>query len=193
MKIDLHFNVEFAKLAEGAVIKDGKHYPYQCPADYLTIGYGWNLDAHELPLFVKKELLTRYIAELSDIESAGTLISATYGIGENGLPDDLAKKMLRLQLQVSESELMDNIDFWPELDFVRRQVLIDMCFNIGWTRLSGFKRMFANLEQALKLPTEDAWQAVVDEMIDSKWHNDVKNRALYLEKSMLTGEWVEYN
>lgn len=35
---------EVIKLGEGSVIENGKHRPYQCPADKLTIGWGHNLE-----------------------------------------------------------------------------------------------------------------------------------------------------
>lgn len=56
-------------------------------------------------------------------------------------------------------------------------VLIDMCYNMGLTRLLEFKKMF----QCIRL--ED-WQGMIEEMIDSDYYKDVKNRADELVKTI---------
>ena len=56
-------------------------------------------------------------------------------------------------------------------------VLIDMCFNMGSPRVSKFKKMFAALE------TQD-YQTASKEMLDSKWANQVPNRARRLSEIM---------
>ncbi len=56
-------------------------------------------------------------------------------------------------------------------------VLIDMCFNMGSPRVSKFKKMFAALE------VQD-YQTASKEMLDSKWANQVPNRARRLSENM---------
>ena len=56
-------------------------------------------------------------------------------------------------------------------------VLIDMCFNMGSPRVSRFKKMLAALE------TQD-YQTASKEMLDSKWANQVPNRARRLSEIM---------
>ena len=47
MIIDLSWNKEFAKVREGEVRhENGNHKVYECPAGYLTAGWGHNLEAH---------------------------------------------------------------------------------------------------------------------------------------------------
>jgi len=47
MIVDLNWNKEFAKVREGTVRhENGKHKVYECPAGYLTAGWGHNLEAH---------------------------------------------------------------------------------------------------------------------------------------------------
>ena len=68
MKIDLHWNKDFAKVREGEVrLKNGNHKLYKCPADHWTIGYGHNLEAHGLPENMAGELLRR-LMESTQIE-----------------------------------------------------------------------------------------------------------------------------
>ena len=49
-------------------------------------------------------------------------------------------------------------------------IVANMCFNLGYPRLSGFKNMKAAVD------AKD-WNRAADEMLDSKWANQVPNRA----------------
>ncbi len=69
-----------------------------------------------------------------------------------------------------------------ELDPVRRAVIIDMLFNLGLTKFMGF----INMVQALKNGNFDK---AADEMMDSKWATQVKNRAFRLTHMMKTGKF----
>jgi len=58
-----------------------------------------------------------------------------------------------------------------------KMVLIDMSFNLGKTRLSGFKKMLAAVKSG-------DFQTAADEMVDSAWYGQVKGRAKNLERLM---------
>lgn len=60
----------------------------------------------------------------------------------------------------------------------RFYVLTDMCFNMGYTRTKGFKKMFSALKKGLY---EDAAR----EMLDSAWAKQVGNRAIRLSQLMI--------
>jgi len=187
MIIDLHANREFAKPAEGCVVKNSMHVIYKCPAKKDTIGYGFNIEENELPAEIGKELLARAMKDkrFDKLEKTGYKLQVSYNIKKDGIPEDIAYKLLDINLRNAEAELIDNCRFWRDLDFVRRQVLIDMCFNMGWPTLSNFKKMFAALK-------DGDYEEAANQMIDSKWYRDVKKRAEYLVESMRTGVWVEY-
>jgi len=68
-----------------------------------------------------------------------------------------------------------------DLDPVRRAVVIDMLFNLGLVRFRGFKRMIQALRQG-------HYEQAADEMLDSKWANQVKSRAFRLAVMMRTGK-----
>jgi lysozyme len=78
-------------------------------------------------------------------------------------------------------DLSANLSWFGRLDEVRRDVLIDMCFNLGITRLLGFRRMLAACKN------ED-WTWAANEMLASKWAKQVGKRAYELADMMLTGE-----
>jgi len=67
-----------------------------------------------------------------------------------------------------------------DLDAVRQRVVIDMAFNIGVPRLTGFKKMWAAIHCG------DYEEAAL-EMMDSKWARQVGRRAKRLSLMMKTG------
>ena len=62
----------------------------------------------------------------------------------------------------------------------RRRVIVEMIFNLGLGGVLNFKRMWAAIERA------DFDQAA-DEMLDSKWHKQVKGRAIRMADEMRNG------
>lgn len=108
-----------------------------------------------------------------------------YNIEDNGLPDDIAKILLERQLRESETLLEKHLSFWNELSFNVRQILIDMCFNMGIVKFLKFRKMIAALEE------KNATKAA-EEMKDSAWYKQVGFRSKKLYESMKSGEWHEY-
>jgi len=60
-------------------------------------------------------------------------------------------------------------------------VLLDMAFNLGVPRLRKFKNMWAGIQ-------EGDYIRAGDEMMDSRWDNQVGARAVRLCKMMKEGE-----
>jgi lysozyme len=108
----------------------------------------------------------------------------TIGVGRNlddvGISEAEADVLLENDIDRVLSEL-ERLDFWRGLDSVRQVVLVDMCFNLGWPRLSGFSKMLAAIRN------KDYSSAAV-EMLDSRWAAQVGKRAVTLSKMMKTGE-----
>jgi len=57
------------------------------------------------------------------------------------------------------------------------RVLVNMAFNLGRTRLRGFKNMLAAVER-------HDYGTAADEMVDSKWYRQVKRRGVELVNVM---------
>jgi lysozyme len=108
-----------------------------------------------------------------------------YNLQDNGLPEDMAQELLRRELDASQSILALNVKGWDKLSHVRKSVLIDMCYNMGWPALSKFKNMFAAID------AED-FEEAARQMMDSKWYRQVKVRGVKLVQAMRTNEWQEY-
>ena len=97
----------------------------------------------------------------------------TIGVGrnieDNGISEDEAIYMLENDIKRVEHELKDIFPDFDELPENVRLVLIDMDFNLGKSRFLTFKKMI----QAVK---EHNWEAMIREMKNSRWCEQVKNR-----------------
>jgi lysozyme len=109
----------------------------------------------------------------------------TVGVGRNldalGISEEEAFILLGNDIDRCCHALDQLAEWWRDLDDVRQRVLVDMCFNLGPSRLMRFKKMWAAL-------TEQAWDRAADEMLDSRWADQVGGRARTLADMMRTGQ-----
>jgi lysozyme len=107
----------------------------------------------------------------------------TIGIGRNlddrGISKAEAEFMARNDINEAIRQLK-TLKFWPDLTENRQMVLIDMVFNLGWPRFLGFKKTIA-------LIADKKYNAASAEMLNSKWHSDVGQRAETLAQMMRQG------
>lgn len=113
----------------------------------------------------------------------------TIGVGrcidENGglgLSDDEIEFLLVNDIERCDQELRDAFSWYALLDKVRRDAMVNLCFNLGLTRLRGFVKA---LEAMSRLQYENA----ADEFMDSKWAAQVGNRAVEVTEMIRTGEY----
>lgn len=107
-----------------------------------------------------------------------------WNLEDNGLPERFALDLLNYAVTQSQQEVIDNVKEWHSLCPARKSVLTDMCYNMGWTRLSKFKKMFAAIK------SKD-WSKAAAEMKDSRWYDQVGIRAHILCKMMETGQYPD--
>lgn len=53
---------------------------------------------------------------------------------------------LMADIEMVKQDLDRHTPWWRQLDDVRQDVLVNMCFNLGWTKLSGFHRMLEAID-----------------------------------------------
>tara|TARA_A100001515_G_scaffold142857_1_gene142617 strand:- start:573 stop:1001 length:429 start_codon:yes stop_codon:yes gene_type:complete len=111
----------------------------------------------------------------------------TIGIGRlcddrfsRGLSEDEAEYMLANDIEECEKEVRSTFPWFNNLNDVRQRAIINMCFNLGLTRLLQFKKFLAAME------AEDYETAGV-EMLDSRWAKQVGERSQRLEKMIVEG------
>ena len=115
----------------------------------------------------------------------------TFGIGhlvreddpEHGEPvgtpvsDERVRQVFALDIAVTLEDCKRLYDDFDDLPEEAQLVIANMCFNLGYPRLSKFKGMKAGVDAR-------DWQRAADEMMDSRWHDQVPNRAKRLVKRM---------
>lgn len=109
----------------------------------------------------------------------------TVGIGfnlEEGFTKEECMLILRHRMEKYVEELVDRVPVFLTVSSVRKIVLLDMAYNLGVSRLLGFRKMLAALE-------EGDYQLAALEMLDSRYAKQVKGRALRNARMMETGEW----
>ena len=98
----------------------------------------------------------------------------TIGIGRNlddrGITEAEARYLARSDILGAVADLDRNVPWWRGLAEPRQRALVNMCFNVGWPRLSSFARMWAALEAG-------DYETAADEALDSKWARQVGARA----------------
>jgi lysozyme len=114
----------------------------------------------------------------------------TLGAGRNvdpqgglGLSDDEVDYLLQNDIERVIKELSAEYRWFNSLDDVRKDAMIDISFNLGATRLRGFRRALAAMEVA-------DYTTAAKEFLDSKWSRDVKGRATELCYMIETGNYL---
>ena len=109
----------------------------------------------------------------------------TIGVGRNieerGLSDDEIDYILNNDVNIATDELVATFDWYADLDPIRQRVVIDMVFNLGMPRFKQFKNMIAAIEAG-------DWMEASNQMMDSRWAQQVGLRASRLAEMMETGE-----
>lgn len=103
-----------------------------------------------------------------------TVGKVTIGVGRNlddvGITEYEARYLLENDIGVAMSELDREISWWRGLPEPAQRALVNMCFNLGWPRLSKFKGML----WALK---DGDYPSAAEEALDSRWAAQVGQRA----------------
>ena len=68
------------------------------------------------------------------------------------------------------------------LNEARQDAMVDICFNLGLTRLRGFVK-------ALEAMSREQFDIAADEFMDSRWSQQVGNRAVEVTEMIRTGEY----
>jgi lysozyme len=131
-----------------------------------TIGIGRNLEDRG----ISQE-------ELDDLDIPNMDVIYEYGITEAD-----AVYLAQNDVQIVEEELLRAHPCVDRLDSVRQLILMDMAFNMGVPRLCKFQKMWNAIH-------EEKYDVAAKEMLDSRWANQVKSRAIKLANAMHNGEF----
>lgn len=112
--------------------------------------------------------------------SAGHL---TIGYGRNvdksglGISEDEAEYLLKNDVNRTIDEVRQRWPWFDDCDKAAREVMIELCFQLGAPRLSAFKKMLAGLEAGDN-------DIAAFELLDSKFAKQVPARAARLHKRL---------
>ena len=112
----------------------------------------------------------------------------TIGVGRNisetglGLDDREINYLLGNDILRVRKELEDEYPWFVRMDSVRQDALIDISFNLGQTVLRKFKN-------ALKAMAKKQYEEAANEFMDSRWSQQVGNRALEVTSMIRSGEY----
>lgn len=115
----------------------------------------------------------------------------TFGLGHLIVEDDpehgqpvgtpVSEERVRQAFALDVAVTIDECKvLYPDFDDLPEEcqlIIANMMFNMGRPRLSKFKGMKAGVDAR-------DWQRAADEMVDSRWHDQVPNRAKRLVKRM---------
>ena len=131
-------------------------------ADDEGCKYSVYLDHLNLPTFGIGHLITESDPEFG--QPIGTEVS-----------EERVRKAFNLDVAVTIDECKVLYDDFDDLPEEAQLVICNMMFNMGRPRLSKFKGMKAGVDAR-------DWNKAADEMVDSRWHDQVPNRAKRLVK-----------
>lgn len=111
----------------------------------------------------------------------------TIGVGRNiaesgiGLSDDEIDYLLENDIKRCKQELV-SLSWFSDLDPVRQDAIVNLCFNLGLTRLMGF-------QNAMGAMAVGDYEKAADEFLDSRWAKQVGQRSLDVAHMIRTGEY----
>lgn len=151
--------IEMHEAIERLIVHEGlKKKPYKCPAGYLTIGVGRNVETNPITEEEKKVI--------GDWEHV---------ITENG-----AKYLLKNDIIKAHKNCKKFIECYKELDDERQYALLDMCFNLGIIGLLKFRKM-------LYAMSIGDYKGAAKECLNSKYAKEVGKRAIRIAKTIEKG------
>ena len=112
----------------------------------------------------------------------------TSGAGRNidpdggiGLSESEITFLLMNDIQRCRDEIQSEYEWFDGLNEARQDCIVNMVFNLGATR-------FRDFQKAIKAISEGKWQTAHDEMLDSRWADQVGDRAKELAEQMRSGQ-----
>jgi lysozyme len=114
-------------------------------------------------------------------DSVGKL---TIGVGRNlddvGISRQEALLMLANDITKVRREVKQAFPWFASLNSARKNVVLNMVFNLGLPRFRRFKK-------AIRAMKTKRWNDAAEEMLDSRWARQVKGRAKELARIMRKG------
>jgi len=129
---------------------------------------------------LKDQLILHEGLELKTYQCSAGFI--TLGVGRNveelGITEDEARYLLDNDILRVTKELDNAMPWWRDMSEVRQRIVVDMVFNLGMSR-------FLNFKNAINAMQEEDWEEAAAQMLDSRWADQVGQRATRLATAMV--------
>ena len=101
-----------------------------------------------------------------------------------GLTMEEAEYLLANDIARVREELTKTFEWFEDLNEPRQEAMINLNFNLGLTKLRGFK-------MALAAMAENDFDEAADQFMDSRWSSQVGRRAVEVTEQIRTGEYAD--
>lgn len=110
-------------------------------------------------------------------------LTIAYGrnLDDRGITREEAELMLSTDIRYTLDEA-GTLPYWEQLDPVRKIVVADMIYNLGFSKFRQFKRFDAAM-------IKRDYNLAAHEMKDSRWYKQTRRRAKVLVRAMQIGLW----
>jgi lysozyme len=162
------------------VDEDVRLKPYYCPAGFLTVGVGRNLEGNGLSMGEMLALISgnplrkkRFPPDYETLDGETLLMALIRDMKANGITRDEAMMLLRNDIYQSDADLRRKVKWYDRAPEELKEVLINMCFNMGIKTLLSFRN-------TLWYMGAGEYEKAAENMLKSKWARQVKGRATRL-------------
>lgn len=162
------------------VDEDVRLKPYYCPAGFLTVGVGRNLEGNGLSMGEMLALISgnplrkkRFPPDYETLDGETLLMALIRDMKANGITRDEAMMLLRNDIYQSDADLRRKVKWYDRAPEELKEVLINMCFNMGIKTLLSFRN-------TLWYMGAGEYEKAATNMLKSRWARQVKGRALRL-------------
>lgn len=153
--MDFDIIIKRLEFHESCILK-----PYYCPTGHLTLGIGHNIDARAFTNEEKKAI----------------------GDWKKGITKNMAYMICRNDVNICLNQLK-TLPFWNRLDLERQYALLDMCFQLGFNGLCGFKKMLEAMRWG-------KWDKAAAECLNSDYARQTPARAKRIARLIKEGIWL---
>lgn len=116
-----------------------------------------------------------------------TVGKTTIGYGRNltdrGLSEDETRLMLENDIVGCIGELASTFPWFEKLDEPRQGAMVNLCFNLGLTKLLKFPVFLSYMKIG-------NWEQAAVSLLQSRYAEQVGNRALRVSEQIRRGEWI---
>jgi lysozyme len=109
----------------------------------------------------------------------------TIGVGHNledkGISERAAQVMLEDDIEDAITDLERNLSYFKDLPTLVKEALVNLCFNLGISRLLQFKKTLAYLKSG-------KYERAANEVLDSRYASQVGYRALEVAEMIRSAE-----